>query len=96
MVNLRRPLLVALLTFELASCSSHETQSRQLSAGDQAVCNAAHAQNARTVYNVRNQPEDAALKKQATRIYPGSSDTSDRNALNAINNRCKDLGYHAA
>lgn len=77
-----------------AGCSSNDQRSTQLAAGNQAVCNAAHAQNARTVYNVRNQPPDATLKKEANRIYPGSSDKTDAGAISKLKERCAEIGYH--
>lgn len=84
--------LTALGAFSLTTtCTKDEP--RPLTAGDQSVCNAAHVNNARTVYNVRHQPTDAELKKQANRIYPGSSDESDTDAIKQIKSRCKDLGY---
>ena len=78
----------------LAGCSSGEDdKGTQLPPGDTAVCNAAHAGKARTVYNVRNQPTDPDLKKQANRIHPGSSDTNDTDAINQLKDRCKSIGY---
>ncbi|WP_222617850.1 hypothetical protein [Dermacoccus sp. PAMC28757] len=86
--------LTALGAFSLTTACTKD-EPRPLPAGDQSVCNAAHANNARTVYNVRHQPTDAELKKQANRIYPGSSDTNDTDAIKQIKTRCKNLGYES-
>lgn len=81
----------------LTGCSSKgDSEVRHLPPGDTAVCNAAHAGTARTVYNVRNQPTDTTLKKQANRIYPGSSDKNDADAISQLKDRCRDLGYSSA
>lgn len=80
----------------LAACGSDADNPKTLPAGDQAVCNAAGANNARTVYNVRTQPTDTELKKTAARIYPGSSSKNDAEAIAKLKERCADLGYQAA
>lgn len=78
----------------LTGCSSgDDNKGMRLPPGDTAVCNAAHAGKARTVYNVRNQPTDPDLKKQANRIHPGSSDTNDTDAINELKKRCERIGY---
>ena len=92
-VSLRLAAAFALVLAGLAGCSSNDDEAKQLPTGDTAVCNAAHAGNARTVYNVRSQPTDTTLKEQANRIYPGSSNKNDVDVLKKLNDRCRDIGY---
>ena len=67
-----------------------------LSDGDRAACQASAAGNARGVFAASPLVTNPKIQEQAVRIFNGSPNEVDMDAMTKINAICKDAGFESA